>query len=102
MSDIDNEPGRMEIRGRTNGPTINDGTLITFDEPVDNLSERDLLFIQSSDGTDLPGLTLENERGTPPRVSYSMASMNLEFQLVQVDDRTWRLQFEPHHKEIIR
>lgn len=102
MSNTVNEPGRIEIRGRTNGPTIKDSTLITFEQPVADLSKQDLLFIQSSDGTILSGLTLTNERGKPPRVRYSVASMNLEFQLIQVDDRTWRLQFEPHHKEIMQ
>lgn len=103
MSDTDNEPGKLEIRGRTNGPTIKDSTLIIFDQPVYNLSKPDLLSIRASDGSEITDLTLDNARGQPPRVNYATARghINIQFQLERIDDRTWRIQFEPHHKEIM-
>lgn len=82
------------IGGRADSLKIKDGTLITFDEAVHNLSEQDLLFIRSSDGTDLPGLVLTNERGKPPQVSCATDQYRLE----QVDDRTWRLRSDPYNR----
>jgi hypothetical protein len=100
MSDVDSghsSAGRM-ICGRASSLPIRDGTLITFDHAVNDLSSSDLLFIQSSDGADLLGLTLANERGKPPRLNYATTRTNLEYQLEQVDDRTWRLRSEPDNK----
>lgn len=82
------------VSGRTDNPTIRDGTVIMFDEAVSDLSSSDAVIIQSSDGTDLQDLKMANEQGEPPRM-YDAKSRRY-YQVEQVNERTWRLRSEPH------
>ena len=76
------------------------GMLITFEEPLQGLSEHDLLSVTAPDGslTDLQGVEME---GATLVVAATVSpSTTLHFKLVPVNDRTRRLEMEDHHVEL--
>lgn len=98
---MDQRRGRL-IGARTDSDTVQDGMVITLDQPLEQLASPDLLILRTPAGKDLE-LTLVNEPGQPPKVACSpMPAVNFECPLEHINDRQWRLRFEPHHKDILR
>jgi len=85
---------------RTDAPYVDHSITLDFAHNPVSLNRGDMINLRMTDGTD-DGFIVRASTETGASVSYTKAYATLHFELVRTGRKTFRLQTEPHHVEIL-